>query len=497
MTPRTVPELLAARAAADPDRCALIAGRRSVTYAEWDARATAVAAGLRARGVRAGERVGLLFGNPDWVDFAVAYCGTLRAAAVAVPLSDRLAPAEVRGVLADCAATAVVHATGATAPDGPAPAAPLSDVERAGVGRAGTGGAGWDPAGPDDPAQVLYTSGTTGRPKGVTATHANLAYGATTDPRRRPLAHSAHFLHAFPVGTNAGQTMLLTALSARPTAIAAARFTPGYFARLIEEYAVGTVFLVPAMAIELLRAGVPERHDLSSVVLVGSTAAALPPAVATALAAAFPNATITNTYTSTEAAPAQTTMVFDPDRPASLGRAASRRDLRIAGAEGAPLPPGAVGDVWLRCPTTPRAYYGDHAGTGAVFRDGWVRMGDLGYLDDEGYLYLVDRDSDVVKSGAFKVSTLQVESALHEHPDIVEAAVLGVPHPVLGNAVAAVVVPRGDLSTRTLRAFLTERLADHELPAQILLRPSLPRNPAGKVLKRELRTLFTDAEAGR
>jgi acyl-CoA synthetase (AMP-forming)/AMP-acid ligase II len=349
--------------------------------------------------------------------------------------------------------------------------------------------------GPDRLAQIIYTSGTTGRAKGVGATHANLGYGVSAGPRRRKLAHSRHFLHAFPIGSNAGQTMLVNALDARPAALTLPRFTPARFARLIESYQVGTVFVVPAMAIELLNARVHERHDLSSVRLLGSTAASLPPAVAAGMATAFPKATIVNYYTSTEAAPAQTVMVVDPDRPASVGRPSTGGDLKIVGVDGRPAGPGEQGEVWLRSPAGTRAYYRDRRLTDDIFRDGWVRMGDIGYLDQDGYLYLVDRESDVIKSGAHKVSTLQVEAALYEHPAVAEAAVVGIPHPVLGRVTGAAVVTRSPVTAADLRTFLLDRLARHELPSRLLFLPELPRNHAGKVVKHRLLDLLGHPEA--
>ena len=177
------------------------------------------------------------------------------------------------------------------------------------------------------------------------ATHANLAYGLSPDPRRRALLHSRHFLHAFPIGSNAGQTMLVNSLGSRPAALTLPRFTPARFARLIESYGAGTVFVVPAMAIELLNAQVEERYDLSSVRLLGSTAASLPPAVAAGMAKAFPKATIVNYYTSTEAAPAQTTMIVDPKRPASVGRPSSGAAIRIVAEDGRTAKAGERGEV--------------------------------------------------------------------------------------------------------------------------------------------------------
>ncbi|MEU7739322.1 AMP-binding protein [Nonomuraea sp. NPDC049158] len=461
---RPVPALLSSRAATDPDHEALIvAGTGALTLAEWDERSDAAAHGLLDQGVRPGDRVALVFGGRDWLDYAVSWMAVLKAGAVAVPLSDRLAEPELARLIKHCAATTMIRSgDDLGGPTGPVPVTV-------------------DPLGY---AQILYTSGTTGQPKGVAASHANLT-SPPVHPKRRPFAHSRHLVHAFPIGTNAGQVMLLHALSAAPTVVTLPLFTPARFAALIESYAAGTVFVVPAMAIELLGARVQDRHDLSSVLLLGSAAAALPPRVAAELTEAFPNATVANYYTSTEAAPAQTVMIYDPDRPGALGHAAG--SLRIVTADGDPAPPGESGEVWLRAAAHSRSYYREQRQD--TFQDGWVRMGDLGYLDDDGYLYLVDRESDVIKSGAFKVSTLQVEAALHEHPAVAEAAVFGVTHPVMGMVVAAAFVSREPVTLAGVRAFLAERLAQHELPTRLLRVAALPRNAAGKVIKRELRSM--------
>ncbi|MEZ0072289.1 class I adenylate-forming enzyme family protein [Planotetraspora sp. GP83] len=460
----TLPDLLAARAAAEPGGVAVIVhGSGELTFGEWDERSNAVANALLARGVGHGDRVGLVFPGAAWMDYAVAFLGVLKAGAVAVPLSDRMPPAEIGQIASHCSTSLI-----------------LTDLHELVRGSSEAPGVA---LGPGDVAQILYTSGTTGRAKGVAATHANLAFGAQRQPRRRAFAHSRHLVHAFPIGTNAGQMMLFNALNAHPAVVTLPRFTPGRFAGLIEKYQAGTVFVVPAMAIELL--GNRVSYDLSSVLLLGSAAAPLPSAVATGLTEMFPNATITNYYTSTEAAPAQTIMIFDPDRPGSVGRAAAGGGVRIWSSEREAVPPGEIGEVWMRSPAAPRSYYNDPGSD--VFREGWIRMGDLGYLDEDGYLYLVDRESDVVKSGAFKVSTLKVEDALHRHPAVIEAAAYGVPHPVLGTAVAAAVVLRAEVSHAELRAFLGDLLARHEIPAEIVTMDVLPRNHGGKVDKRALR----------
>lgn len=412
--PTTVPALLALRAAEDPAAIALVAdGQGELSYGEWLRRARATASSLENAGLRHGERVGLVFDSADWIQYAVGFCAVHLAGGVAVPLSAGRADDDLRHILSSCRAVTVLH--GPASPPSPRLRAQVrwtsvvTDIP--GVNRDGSPLPSVSPE-PDDLAQILYTSGTTGLPKGVGASHANLAAGFVARLALRSLAHSTHALHAFPVGTNAGQTMLLNALTARPTVVSMARFDAERWCELLQELRVGTLFLVPAMAIELLRSGVLARADLSSVRLIGRTAAALPAAVAAALAAAIPHATLVNYYTSTEAAPAQTTMVFDPDRPAAVGRPARPGDIAVRTETGTDVLPGQTGTVWLRSPAAARCYIDDPVASASVFTDGWVRMGDIGYLDHDGYLHLVDRETDVIVTGAHKVSSLRVEDAL-------------------------------------------------------------------------------------
>ncbi|MFE7129883.1 AMP-binding protein [Streptomyces sp. NPDC057638] len=529
--PLTVPDLLDARAAQQPDRVAIeVRGGGSLTYGGWRERAVRAAQGLVDAGIRAGDIVALRFTDREWDGYAVAILAVHYAGAAALPLRADLAAPEAVRLAGICGATTVLR--GAELPPlgaalgaadlslagievagavgiGMAGAVGAEVAGEVGIGRVGNGAAGagvgrdasassWTASGrvrrgpaPGDLAQVVGTSGTTGDPKGVRASHASLTAGQRLHPRPRPYAHSRHALHSFPIGTNAGQVMLISALTGAPTTVVLPRFDAEEFGRAIEERGVGTVFLVPSMAIELLNSGVPGRYDLSSVLLLSSSAAALPAPVAQALTEALPKATVVNVYTSSEAAPAQLSAVVGQAPPGAVGRPTDPRDLRIRTPDGSPVPSGETGEIWLRQPGPPRSYAGDPAAGVTVFRDGWVRMGDLGRLDQDGYLHLVDRESDVIKSGALKVSTLRIEDALHEHPDVADAAALGVPHPVMGAVPVAVVVPTASgLDLDALRLFLSTRLARAELPVRVIVADDLPRNASGKVVKHRLRPLF-------
>ncbi|MFB8060059.1 AMP-binding protein [Kitasatospora purpeofusca] len=496
----TLTDLLDDRAARHPDRPALIApGRPALDYRTWRERAVRAAQGLARAGVRPGERVLLLFPNRSWDAYAVAFLAAHYAGAAAVVVREDLSAEDTARLAGD---SGVVLAVAGSADEERAAAAgvrclPLAGLEADG---SGTGDGAQEPPhrpAPGDLAQVIGTSGTTGAPKGVHAAHASLTAGQRLDPRPRPYAHSAHAVHAFPIGTNAAQVVLVNALVAAPATICLPRFDAEEFGRTVAEYRAGTVFLVPSMAVELLNSGAAGRHDLSSVLLISSSAAALPAPVAAALREALPTATLVNTYTSAEASPAQISAVVDARRPGSVGRPANPADLRLLDEHGQPVATGTVGEVWLRQPGPPRGYTAGAQATAAVFRDGWVRMGDLGRLDADGYLHLVDRESDIIKSGALKVSTLRIEDVLHAHPQVADAAALGLPHPVMGAVPVAAVVPAADgLDLDELRLFLAARLGRAELPVRILLTDRLPRNPSGKVVKHELRARFdTPAEA--
>ena len=477
---RVLPDLLRLRAAEHPDAVALrVEDTDALTYREWDARSDAAASGLVGRGILPGQRVALVFADDRLTDFAVCYIAVHKAGAVAVPLGDRFSGVELDRVVAHAGAVAVIR----------------SFDELAGEARDG------DPvpvlARPDDVAEVLYTSGTTGLPKGVACTHLGLM--AHDVPAEVQSADgSVSFLHAFPIGTQAAQEALRVPLrmSGR-VAVAMASFDPDRLCALVERYRVVRLQLVPAMAQMLVASGAQARHDVSSIRRVVLSSAPAAPALFTRLAEAFPHASLWNSYALTEAGAARTLMRWDPARPTAVGRPVGETELRIVDAEGGALPPGETGEIEIRRRgTQTRFYFDDPDATAEAFAGGWVHTGDVGHLDAEGYLHLTDRKKDLIISGGLNVSSVEVENALYEHPAVVEAAVVGLPHPVLGEDVAAAVVVRSPASARELQDLVRARLAEHKVPHRIVLVDRLPRNASGKVVKTDVRSLFPEDAPG-
>ncbi|MGH3735222.1 MAG: class I adenylate-forming enzyme family protein [Micromonosporaceae bacterium] len=491
--PTLIPDLLRQRALSEPDRTAiLVAGGAGMTYREWDRRSNAIARGLLARRVARGEVVALFFDNADWLDFAAAYFGVLKAGAVAVPLSGRFTGPHLASVLERCAAVGLVHG-GGHPPDGETWHATAAEV---------AAGQSTEPiqlpATTQDLAEILYTSGTTGQPKGVACRHANVV-SPLVDPGDWPPVWwrecaGGVYLHANAISTAGGQLRLFEPLGpSRMTTVALPTFDPELFCRLAVEHAASVVQLVPSMANSILDSGAYRRHDLSPVRVVSLGCAPLPPTVVPRLAAAFPRARLVNMYELSEARYAGTSMVYG-ERFDSLGLPRGRTQLRLVDPQGAPVPAGSVGEVTVRWPGVPsQHYFRDAAATAEVFRDGWTRTGDAGYLDAEGRLHLVDRIKDIVIKGGVNISTLEVENVLRQHRDVTDCTVFGVADPVHGEDVAAAVVLRRPVPDRTLRAYLNARLAPHQVPQRFLTLPELPRNPSGKVLKTQLRDRFTAA----
>jgi acyl-CoA synthetase (AMP-forming)/AMP-acid ligase II len=340
----------------------------------------------------------------------------------------------------------------------------------------------------DDLADILYTSGTTGTPKGVACEHGNITF--STSAGVSALFRGATFLHAVPVFTFAGaHAMMLIPLRGGMTTVVQPKFDARRYLELVDEHRVAMSFAVPSMVQLMIAARRDASHALPSLRLLIYGTAPMPPTAIRRLPELFPNAMLVNLYGLTESGTAVCSLppYEAQQRPTSVGKPVPPAEIKIAGDDGAPCAPDAPGEIWLRSPARPRRYYRDDAATLATWTtDGWLRTGDIGYLDADGYLYLVDRKKDLIIRGGFNITAAEIENVLLEHPRVREAAVVGIPHDVLGEDTKAVVV--GDqITAAELEAFCRERLADYKVPRTYELVAALPRNALGKVLKRELR----------
>jgi len=483
-----VPDLLRSRAATGTDDVALVVeGGELLTYGAWHRRSSALARGLACAGVRPGDRVGLFFDNAWWTDYASCYLAAHKAGAVAVPLSPRFSEPELVQVLDHAGVALLVCPPELASLLPPGELASPRDLE---AGQSDDDLQ--DPAGADDLAEIIYTSGTTGSAKGVACSHASILVHDLPGKRHG----AASFLHAFPIGTNAGQECVRMPLRRPATAVVLPSFDPEMLCAAVARRRIRGLQLVPAMAQLVVTSGAAERYDLSSVERLTLSSAPAPPALWPRLAAAFPGASLFNAYALTESGSARTVMRYDPARPEAVGRPVGRGEVRVADEAGAELRAGETGEVLLRHGGGQRReYYRDPAATAAAFVGDWLRTGDLGYLDDEGCLHLVDRKKDVIISGGLNIASVEVENSLYEHPAVEEAAVFGVPHDVLGQDVAAAVAVRAPTEARELQAFVRERLGEHKVPRRMFFVEGLPRNQSGKVVKRELRERFAEQPA--
>ncbi|MCF4138036.1 acyl--CoA ligase [Streptomyces sp. Tue 6430] len=478
-----VTDLLRRRAEHHPDRIALdIDGTDALDYGDWQRRVDRTAHGLLAAGVTKGRRIGLLYGGMDWTDYAVAYLAVLSAGATAVHLSDRLGERETERRLTECRATGVIHSGSLRPPASftgwSAEVAELDSGDETPVDV---------PLAPEDIADVLYTSGTTGPAKAFTNPHGNLTFGRGPEGLLQ-FENPTPLLAPMPLGTTSSATTVAIIAVTSPSALVLAAVDDvERMAELISRHRIGSVMITPWIAMRMLAARLGERHDLSCVERVAIASAPLAPALSRGLLKLFPAAELNTAYSQSEAVPAVVVNTFDPARPHTLGRAARGSEVRIADALGAELPLGEVGEIQLRS-AAPGRHYLDARRDAEVRIDGWIRTGDLGHLDEEGWLHLFDRGDDVLDSGAgVRVSSVAVEAALYEHPAVREAAVVAA-----GSGPAAVVVLEDPAAADELPAFLAERLEPHQLPVLVEARESLPRGITGKVLKRILRQELAD-----
>ncbi|MBB5953780.1 acyl-CoA synthetase (AMP-forming)/AMP-acid ligase II [Saccharothrix tamanrassetensis] len=482
-TSLVVPDLLRRRVEQQPDQQAInVEGKTAITYGDWDLRSNAVARGLLARGHGRGTRIALLFGGSDWIDYAIAYLGVLKAGATAVHTNDTYPQAELDRRFGQCGVAGIIQ--GSALPlQRAAPerwVATLRDFEPLSTGPVDVD------VRPEDISDILYTSGTTGPAKPFTNPHGTLTHGRGSAALGK-LENPEPLLAPMPLGTTSSSTTVAVLATTTPAPLIVCRpDEPDRLLELLADHGCGTLILTPHTAIRLTALRPQDRYDLGTVKVIGNASAPMPPRVARQLKEAMPNAEVSNAYAQSEAVPAIVMGVCDPDRPMAVGKPAKGTELLIADERGEAVAPGELGEVWMRSPA-PKRLYLDEELNRQVHRDGWTRTRDLGRVGPDGELLLFDRMVDAIATGGRLVSSLEVEAAVYDHPKVREAAVIGLPDPDLGRAVTAVVVAEGGLTQAELSEFLTGRLEPHQLPTRVHSVESLPRGGTGKVLKFRLR----------
>ncbi len=482
-----------------------VSRRQALTFSEWDSRSSALARGLAGAGVGVGERVALHLSLANPLDWVVAYAAIHKAGAVAVPVNNRWVSAELGEILVHSAAAAVI-VDPETWPvlepavdrltslrlavwNGPGEDPPKVGGAQVGHWRAiaAADSSPFQVAVDDEAmADIVYTSGTTGRPKGVVVRHAN----ASLLPNGVPHWSGSGWLSCSPLFTFAGITAIYNPMKLGLRALYLPRFDTGQWIEAVERERPAMVFLVPAMAELLLADPRLAAADLTSVGLCAVGGAPLAPGTQRRLQERMPEASVSNGYGMTEAGSAFAVIPKEEaeKRVGSVGKAIPPTEFVVVDDEGAPLPAGEVGELVIKCPGRPREYYNDPEATARTWHGDALHTGDLARLDEDGYLYIVGRAKDVIIRGGHNVHATDVEAVLYEHPAVAEAAVAGVPHGVLGEDVAAwvVPVPGAVVDPAELQEFARGRLADYKVPRRITVVDSLPRNATGKVVKHQL-----------
>ena len=483
---------LSEAAAMYPAHTAVRLGESTLTYAELDQVAGRVASLLRSEGVQPGDRVGVML--PNVPQFASVYYGVLRAGGVVVPMNPLLKEREVAYYVQDSGSRFLMawhDLPSATTDAARAAGAALIPV---GPGEFDRRIAAFDPAADiadraaDDTAVILYTSGTSGRPKGAELTHSNLGLNAqvtaTTLLGLGPddvILGCLPFFHAF------GQTCCLNAaVQAGATVTLLSRFDPGRALDIIATEGVTVFEGVPTMYSGLLEEQTRSGRDVASLRLSVSGGAALPVETLRRFEATF-NCVILEGYGLSETSPVASFNHPNQERKAgSIGTPIAGVEFRVIDDEGRDVARGEPGEVAIRGHNVMKGYWHKPAETAAAFVDGWFKTGDVARVDDDGYFYIVDRKKDLIIRGGLNVYPREVEEVLYEHPAVVEAAVIGLPHESLGEEIGAAVALRDgeSASAAELRDFVKARLAAYKYPRKVWLVDSLPKGPTGKIMRR-------------
>lgn len=480
-----------------PEHPAILFEGASIRYADLNTRANRLAHALKANGVRPGDRVALYL--PNVPEFPVCYLAILKTGAIAVSINASFKTDEVTYIVND-SGSVVLFTTGDLLPQIPRQDCPSLQHVVVCAGDAGGNPSleHWVSTGAsaakalemtrDDPAALLYTSGTTGFPKGAILTHGNVVsnmYATAHHARFSRDDRMALFLPLFHVF---GQNFIMNAaFTAGATLVLHRRFVPDQVLGSIQRDRVTTFFGVPTIFITLLNMDL-SKHDLSSIRYEFSAAAAMPQEVSRRWTERF-GRPVYEGYGLTECSPFACYNHDFRHKFGSVGTAVENFELKIVDADDHDLPVGEWGEIVIRGPGVMKGYWGKPDDTAHALRHGWLHSGDIGTMDEEGYVFIVDRLKDMINVAGFKVWPAEVEQTLYRHPAVREAAVYGVSDPVKGELVKAAIVLKADLTATPdeILAYCRERMATYKVPASVDIVGDLPKSATGKILKRVLR----------
>ncbi|MBK8469141.1 MAG: long-chain fatty acid--CoA ligase [Candidatus Phosphoribacter sp.] len=487
----------------DPGHPAIVTPSETVSYGELDRRSDTVAAGLIAAGVTPGDSVALQL--PSIPEFVVGLHGILKAGAVMIPLNTLYKSGEISYVLghADCrhvitiddsaqeAYAALEQAGGGTLfvvgdiPDGVL-ARPFSELEATEI----TGRAPFVQRDPGDTAVLLYTSGTTGKPKGVQLTHFQLYMNAGAHIEAFEMSPASKTIAVMPLFHSLGLSGILNAnIRAGGTVLLLPRFEPELTLRTIQDHGATIIHGVPTMYHALLHFPRRAEFDTSSLRMCGSAGAAIPAEIIDEMERAF-GVQILEMYGLTESGPVATINMPRNRKPYSIGTAIPGVEIEIWDENKDQLPRGPqnVGEIVIRGHNTMSGYLKNPEATAAAFTDGWLHSGDLAYMDEDGFVFFVDRKKELIIRAGYNVYPREVEEVLYTHPAVSEAAVIGIPDPRLGEEIKAYVTLKpGQLASgEELVQFVKDRLAAYKYPRIVEVITEMPKTPTGKILKKEL-----------
>ena len=506
---QTLADLLHRSAKRYPDKTAIICGATTWSYATFNEVCSRLAAGLAMRGIVKGARVAVLARNSH--GFAAVRFALARLGAVLVPINFMLKPEEVAYILRHAGAEMLATDSGLT--DLATAAAKLDtkvktfvwlpseapSVPVSGMITFDELAASRDPLPAvnvhgHDLLQIVYTSGTESLPKGVMLTHDAVISQYVSCIADAAVAGDDLALHALPLYHCAQLDAFFgPAIYIGSTNVITSKPTPDNLLPLIQRFGISSFFAPPTVWISLLRSPLFETTDLSSLKKGYYGASIMPVEVLREMAQRMPQVRLWNLYGQTEIAPLATMLGPDDQlrKLGSCGRAVLNVETRVVDDAMRDVGPGDVGEIVHRSPHLMLGYFHDDERTKAAFEGGWFHSGDLATIDDEGYITVVDRKKDMIKTGGENVASREVEEMIYRLPQVSEVAVVGVPHPRWVEGIVAVIVPKGGqtLSAETVMAHCVEHLAGFKAPKAVVFTETLPKNPSGKLIKRELRQI--------